>query len=239
MGVTAIRAWRFAAIARRSAVGNDAMSQAAKAQEPSMEEILASIRRIIADDDAAKPAEPAGKPPAAAALPPCRRRAAAAAGRNRTRPTPCWQTAAASRRRGRRRARFDRSHDGAAAAEPAPAPTFRTIEAGPDVVFTDRAPEPPEAPPRAKSRPRAWKSRAASRKPRSPTARWSRRHRRRGRQRLQFAGADRARQQRAHARGPGEGNAAADAQVLARRQSAGPGRAHRARRDRARLARSH
>jgi len=27
------------------------MSQPAKAQEPSMEEILASIRRIIADDD--------------------------------------------------------------------------------------------------------------------------------------------------------------------------------------------
>ena len=37
------------------------MSQAAKAQEPSMEEILDSIRRIIADDDAgkAKPAEAA------------------------------------------------------------------------------------------------------------------------------------------------------------------------------------
>jgi uncharacterized protein len=32
------------------------MSQTAKAQEPSMEEILASIRRIISDDDAAKPA---------------------------------------------------------------------------------------------------------------------------------------------------------------------------------------
>lgn len=31
------------------------MTQAVKAQEPSMEEILASIRRIIADDDAAKP----------------------------------------------------------------------------------------------------------------------------------------------------------------------------------------
>lgn len=30
-----------------------------KAQEPSMEEILASIRRIIADDQAAKPSEPA------------------------------------------------------------------------------------------------------------------------------------------------------------------------------------
>ncbi len=31
------------------------MSQPAKAQEPSMEEILASIRRIIADDDTGKP----------------------------------------------------------------------------------------------------------------------------------------------------------------------------------------
>lgn len=35
---------------------------AEKAHEPSMEEILASIRRIIADDQAAKPAEPAPKP---------------------------------------------------------------------------------------------------------------------------------------------------------------------------------
>jgi len=32
------------------------MTQPAKVQEPSMEEILASIRRIIADDEA-KPAE--------------------------------------------------------------------------------------------------------------------------------------------------------------------------------------
>jgi uncharacterized protein len=41
------------------------MNQPAKAQEPSMEEILASIRRIIADDDASKPAKPpeASKPP--------------------------------------------------------------------------------------------------------------------------------------------------------------------------------
>jgi uncharacterized protein len=38
------------------------MTQPAKVQEPSMEEILASIRRIIADDEA--------KPPAAAAKPP-------------------------------------------------------------------------------------------------------------------------------------------------------------------------
>lgn len=35
------------------------MNQPAKAQEPSMEEILASIRRIIADDDTTKPAAPA------------------------------------------------------------------------------------------------------------------------------------------------------------------------------------
>ena len=37
--------------------GFSGMTQAAKAQEPSMEEILASIRRIIADDDASKPAK--------------------------------------------------------------------------------------------------------------------------------------------------------------------------------------
>jgi cell pole-organizing protein PopZ len=54
------------------------MTQPAKAQEPSMEEILASIRRIIADDDATKsppPAEPtkaapASKPGAPAPRPP-------------------------------------------------------------------------------------------------------------------------------------------------------------------------
>jgi hypothetical protein len=51
------------------------MTQAAKVQEPSMEEILASIRRIIADDEAkppvpekpaaaAKPGKPAAAPPA-------------------------------------------------------------------------------------------------------------------------------------------------------------------------------
>jgi uncharacterized protein len=38
------------------------MTQAAKAQEPTMEEILASIRRIIADDDAAKTPAKAGEP---------------------------------------------------------------------------------------------------------------------------------------------------------------------------------
>jgi uncharacterized protein len=53
------------------------MTQPAKVQEPSMEEILASIRRIIADDEAKpsaaeKPASPPAAPakPAAAATPP-------------------------------------------------------------------------------------------------------------------------------------------------------------------------
>ncbi len=54
------------------------MTQPAKAQEPSMEEILASIRRIIADDDAAKPpAKAAAKAPEA---PPVKPASAAAAG---------------------------------------------------------------------------------------------------------------------------------------------------------------
>src|SRR6267154_3241938 len=53
--------------------GTRQMNQPAKAQEPSMEEILASIRRIIADDDTAKPASPpaaAAPPPRPAAMPP-------------------------------------------------------------------------------------------------------------------------------------------------------------------------
>jgi uncharacterized protein len=51
------------------------MTQPAKVQEPSMEEILASIRRIIADDEAKppaaaeKPAPPPAPPPAAAKPP--------------------------------------------------------------------------------------------------------------------------------------------------------------------------
>jgi uncharacterized protein len=63
----------------RDAIGNGAdevdvsMNQPAKAQEPSMEEILASIRRIIADDEAkpeaASPAPVAAPPPRAAPAP--------------------------------------------------------------------------------------------------------------------------------------------------------------------------
>jgi uncharacterized protein len=45
------------------------MTQPAKSQEPSMEEILASIRRIIADDDASKSAQRAVEPPKPAPRP--------------------------------------------------------------------------------------------------------------------------------------------------------------------------
>jgi cell pole-organizing protein PopZ len=45
------------------------MTQPAKSQEPSMEEILASIRRIIADDDASKVAPRAAEPPIVSAWP--------------------------------------------------------------------------------------------------------------------------------------------------------------------------
>src|ERR1700732_446850 len=55
----------------RQQTGEDArMTQPAKSQEPSMEEILASIRRIIADDDASKTAPRPAEPPQAAAPPP-------------------------------------------------------------------------------------------------------------------------------------------------------------------------
>jgi uncharacterized protein len=45
------------------------MTQAAKSQEPSMEEILASIRRIIADDDANKSAQRTAEPAKSAPAP--------------------------------------------------------------------------------------------------------------------------------------------------------------------------
>src|SRR6185312_5101433 len=135
MGVTAIRACDSPP--GRSAVGNDAMSQAVKAQEPSMEEILASIRRIIADDDAAKPAEPAAKSaPPLAAVPP----ASAAAEQDKA------DTMLAKAPEPAPGADVLDLTESMTAPPAEPAPSFRTIEAGPDVVFTDRAPEPPEAP---------------------------------------------------------------------------------------------
>ena len=119
------------------------MSQAAKAQEPSMEEIIASIRRIIADDDTSKPApppRPAPAPPPVAMEPP-------------EPPAPPSL-------------RMDQSGVDAVMAgldeqptpppaedvleltesmtSPEPVPAFQTIDGQPDVVFTDAPPPPPE-----------------------------------------------------------------------------------------------
>ena len=65
------------------------MTQTAKAQEPSMEEILASIRRIIADDDNGKPAKtPAAPEPAAPPKQPAAAAPAAPAARPAMPPPP-------------------------------------------------------------------------------------------------------------------------------------------------------
>ena len=87
------------------------MTQPAKVQEPSMEEILASIRRIIADDEAKppaaveKPASPPAPPPAAAK--PAEKPAPAPAAKPAMTDTPPSKIPAAV----------------AAAAKPAPPPT--------------------------------------------------------------------------------------------------------------------
>ncbi|HWE79450.1 MAG TPA: DUF2497 domain-containing protein [Pseudolabrys sp.] len=141
------------------------MSQSAKAQEPSMEEILASIRRIIADDETGKTVKPPEvvPPPKAAPTP-----VASVA----TRPVP---PPAAARPPSTPAAPANKQDDidamlgldapkpappkpPAPAAKPAPAPAdvldlteamtaapaFRTIDGASDVVFTERAPELPE-----------------------------------------------------------------------------------------------
>src|SRR3954470_17404857 len=130
------------------------MTQAAKAQEPSMEEILASIRRIIADDDPKPAARPEPKPfeapPAAKA------------------PTPPPKPAPAAMKQDdidAMLAGLDEPEPAPAKPLPAPAedvlelteamqapPSFRKIDAAQDVVFED--PEPPAAT-HAADRPRA------------------------------------------------------------------------------------
>jgi uncharacterized protein len=133
------------------------MSQAAKVQEPSMEEILASIRRIIADDDtgkAAKPSEQAApKPPEPQAPPPRPAPPPAAANKQEeidamladldappkvasSPEAPKPATAAAPPAPDV----LDLTESMAAPA-PGPAPSFRTIDATSDVVFSERPAE--------------------------------------------------------------------------------------------------
>jgi len=141
------------------------MSQTAKAQEPSMEEILASIRRIIADDDPAKPA--AAKP--AAPPPPVPPRPAAMPPRQPVPPSPPPRAAPEPAMDQRGVDAMLAGLDAPAGGIPPPAedvlelteqmaapsdeeaPSFQTIDGQSDVIFTDA---PPPEPPRAVEEPR-------------------------------------------------------------------------------------
>src|SRR5512144_330490 len=125
------------------------MTQTAKAQEPSMEEILASIRRIIADDDAkpAKVPETAPPAPKSATSP-----ATPAAANSQDEidamlaefdgpPKPVASQPAAPDVLD-----LTESMTSAATPSPDPASSFRTIDANPDVVFANK-PEPTPARP--------------------------------------------------------------------------------------------
>jgi cell pole-organizing protein PopZ len=148
------------------------MTQSAKVQEPSMEEILASIRRIIADDDTkpAKPPEPAAVKPAPAPPPPP---AAAVPSRPAPAPPPAPRPPPPAAPAANNQNDIDAMLAGLDAAPkvvepvaakapppppdvldlteamatpaPGPAPNFRTIDGASDVVFTDPdgRPEPP------------------------------------------------------------------------------------------------
>jgi cell pole-organizing protein PopZ len=128
-----------------------------------MEEILASIRRIIADDDASKAVKPpdqaAAKPPPAAAVP---RRPAPPPRAPGLPPAPPPPAIANSQDDiDAMLANLDKPAAAPASevldlteamaapapdADVGPAVTFRTIDAASDVIFTDRAPDPPAEP---------------------------------------------------------------------------------------------
>ena len=126
-----------------------------------MEEILASIRRIIADDDASKAVKPpdpaAAKPPPAAAVPGRPAPPPRASGL----PPPPPAIANSQDDIDAMLANLDKPAAAPAsdvldlteamaapapAADTGPAATFRTIDAASDVIFTDRAPDPPAEP---------------------------------------------------------------------------------------------
>ncbi len=138
------------------------MGQTAKAQEPSMEEILASIRRIIADDETkARAPEPPPKPAPVAAQP----RPAAPPPKP---PEPAPVRAAPPPQRPASQDEIDAMLSEATASAPVPSrtaiddgvadvldltesmaapaaqpPVFRTIESQSDVFFTDAGPAQP------------------------------------------------------------------------------------------------
>jgi cell pole-organizing protein PopZ len=138
------------------------MSQSAKAQEPSMEEILASIRRIIADDETSKP-QPKAPPPAPQPRP------VAAPPRPQAPPPPPPPAPSMNQNDvdamlagldappGGERPDADQQDilelTESMQAPPANIPSFQTIDGQPDVVFTD-APVHADPPPRVTEEPR-------------------------------------------------------------------------------------
>ena len=125
------------------------MAQAAKAQEPSMEEILASIRRIIADDDskpaprpeppktaAPQPVPPPPPRPAASPPPPAANEIDALIASSEPEPEPEPEEPAPAPDI------LDLTESMASSSTPAESPAFRTIDAQPDIVFADPSPEP-------------------------------------------------------------------------------------------------
>jgi len=127
------------------------MSQPAKAQEPSMEEILASIRRIIADDDPAKPAAQQPSPATPSPVPPMPPRHQTSA-RAAVPPDPVMDQqqidnmlagldAKQAEPGPEREDVLDLTEQMAAPPE-AEAPSFQTIDGQNDVFFTDAPPEP-------------------------------------------------------------------------------------------------
>lgn len=156
------------------------MAQSAKAQEPSMEEILASIRRIIADDEsrppAPRPPEPAAARPAmprSAPLPPAPPPRPAAAPPPPPRPVPPPVPAPPKPPAAEMDALIAGSEPRAPVAPPPPPapdilelteamagppppaaiPGFRTIDGQSDVVFSEEPAPAPASPAAEEGRP--------------------------------------------------------------------------------------
>jgi cell pole-organizing protein PopZ len=144
------------------------MNQPARSQEPSMEEILASIRRIIADDDATKTAQRPPDLPFAEALPPPPPPAPPPVQEVRVAPPPPPPPAPPPRIEPeppppvveepidfaqvsvaeQSADILDLTESMAAASEPMPpAPAFRTIDGQSDVDFGEEQELPPPPPP--------------------------------------------------------------------------------------------
>jgi uncharacterized protein len=142
------------------------MTQPAKSQEPSMEEILASIRRIIADDDATKSTQRAPDPPRAEAQPVA---PPAIAPRPSFEPEsePMDEEAAGDEAADQAADILDLTESMASPPPPAApdpsvmansAPQFRTIDGSSDVGYeeaSERVPAAPMPPPRAHAEDRA------------------------------------------------------------------------------------